>query len=638
MAEVSDATPAEADKGLNKPVRYWDETIIVVIACAATMAVFWIIWGRLMPSNTGLMGHDFAGMLPALLAGRYWFETNGLFVTPWFLPSFCGGIWLFPTGGYYSVPQFLAFVMSPLAAVQTTFVVFAGLGFMGAFLLARRAFHTTVIVALVAAILMAMNGFYAYRSIIGHFPFHGFMLLPLMCYFALRSRSARETPTSSQFPALSLQVIGIAACWAYFIHSGAEQLLLHFGLATALVLLLHGLVVGPSWRPWVLMTMGGILGLLLSAAKLNAAFSVTAALPRTGYKLPGASDLLESAGLILRSLFFEAPSDATGQLENVQWALERHEWEFGLSPVALILLVIGGVMLVRLATKAAVDGFLQNKTRVFLLVSLLALAFVPIALNTYGEDWNAFLKATPILGSMSSMVRWICAYIPLLVILCALSLNKLFVDRPKRQTAAALMAMIGIIAYHATTDKAFYKAQPYSPESMQSAYQRLQETGNITPVIGTGVFFDAQTNAVQTPLNRNDTFVNGWSQLACYAPQFGYALEWFPQKTLQPGPATDIREGRYNFKDPSCYVFPEANKCEPGDHFKVGEEQRMQKLLNYQPYEFRFSQSQEIANLISLVSWLAAGLVLAVALFAALRRRLPNTKAAATASPGRDAG
>lgn len=623
-ASPSPTTPSAANAVTAPASWLWAGAVF-----GAAMISFWLVFGTMMPGVTGMVGHDFSLLLPGLFVGRVWFEANGPLVTPWFVPSMCGGVWWFPSAGsgYYSIPQALAMMMSPLAAVQVSFLSFAGIGFAGTFLLVRRCFGVALVVALAAAVIMTFNGFYAYRSVIGHF-FHSFMILPLICYLALRG--ARQVPGESpgQRSAFVLQLLGVAGGWAYVILSGATQLLPHFALAAALVLLVHGVVVGPSGRPWLLMAGGGAFALCLSAAKLSAAMALTAQFQRADYKLPGASDLLESAGLMLRSLFFQAPADATAQLENVQWALERHEWEYGLSPVALILLLVGAVMFVRAANKASIDEFLRNRVRVLTLITALTLAFIPIALNTYGEPWNAFLKSTPILGSMSSMVRWICVYIPVLVVLCALSLNHLFADAPKRQMAAAVLAMVAVVGYNALADKAFYKNQSYSPEPIQSAYRQLEQTGKITPVQGVGVFFDAKTNVIQMPINRNDTFLNGWSQLACYEPQFGYRLEWFPQKTLQPGPATDVREGRYNFKDPSCYVFPEANKCEPGDHFKVGEEQRMEKLLNYKPYPFRFSQSQQIANLVSLVSWIGAGLVLVLALVSALRRRAGAAKGA----------
>src|SRR5215471_520625 len=106
------------------------------------LILYHFVYRSFFPNRMGGLGHDYSYVLPMLLAGRYWYATNGLMAVPWFTPAFCGGIPLLadPQSFYYSIPQGLAFVLNPLSAAYTNVLLFAAVGYWGFFMLCRRSF------------------------------------------------------------------------------------------------------------------------------------------------------------------------------------------------------------------------------------------------------------------------------------------------------------------------------------------------------------------------------------------------------------------------------------------------------------------------------------------------------------------
>jgi len=94
----------------------------------------------------------------------------------------------------------------------------------------------------------------------------------------------------------------------------------------------------------------------------------------------------------------------------------------------------------------------------------------------------------------------------------------------------------------------------------------------------------------------------GYSQLFCYDPIFGYRLENFPKKGLEPGRILKENDGYLNLKNPACYIFPNENNCMPGDHFTIDQKEEAIAFANYKPFVFNIPIRQRIANSISLFS------------------------------------
>jgi len=589
---------------------HW-KALLPVGACLLVLFVAYIlVFLGLMPFENDGLGNDYSSGLPRLMAGLYWGLANGVTEQPWFVPSFCGGVFLYPSPGasFYSVPQLLVTIVSPLVAFQWTFLLFAALGFVGAVLSSGRAFGLSPLTSLFVGAVFMFNGFYAYRMLIGHAAFHSFMLLPFLALFCIAPIGAKAPKDKTQrWSKFALAVALSALTWVYVIESGAFGVVLQFTLALAIVILLHNLVRGFSWQPWFIATCGGLLGLLMSAGRLSAIASLQAELPRTDYKLAGTS-ISDALYLLFNSLFIGPVEDAASRLKNLQVAQSRHEWEYGVGPVVLIVLVFAAIKAVRVAKAHAIFERIRGRD---VMLPALGLAFalaIPLALNVYTPEWNATIKSIPILNAMSNMLRWNLAYIPFLAFLSGICLDWLMNGLAGRAWRVGIVVgAVGIlVAINAFSDKSYYRSQAvYPAEPMNAAHALAMKTGKIVPIQGTGVYLDGQ-GRVAMPLNRDDTFVKGDSQLACYEPQFGYSLEKFPQKSLQPGPAMSENNGVFNFKNPACYVFPKENKCMPGDHFRLDQRADLERFLSYKPFQFEKSSQQKAAEGIAALAWIFA--------------------------------
>ena len=93
-------------------------------------AYYFIFVHPFFPNQNGGLGHDYEMWFPRMLAGVYYFVTNGVSVIPWFTPSCCGGTVFFANPQYlfFSIPQFLNFYFDPIVSIKITMMLFAALG------------------------------------------------------------------------------------------------------------------------------------------------------------------------------------------------------------------------------------------------------------------------------------------------------------------------------------------------------------------------------------------------------------------------------------------------------------------------------------------------------------------------------
>src|SRR3989304_6157881 len=158
----------------------------LIAFCLLLVAYHWIFY-QFYPNSSGRVGHDFSLALPGLLAGYYWFQSNGIWEVPWFTPAFCGGHPFFADGGsgYYSVLQLLTLIADPLWSAYLAMLLFTALGYWGCFLLLRRCFQARQVAAMLGAAIFMFNGFVTHRMIVAHLGYQGFMLIPWLALFLL---------------------------------------------------------------------------------------------------------------------------------------------------------------------------------------------------------------------------------------------------------------------------------------------------------------------------------------------------------------------------------------------------------------------------------------------------------------------
>jgi hypothetical protein len=582
-------------------------TLVTVVVGALALAAFQWIFGGFFPSENERIGHDYGYFLPQLLNGFFWYEQNGLGAIPWFTPALGAGVPFYPNPAniYYSVPQFLAFVVDPLTAVRMTLVLFAAIGYAGMVTLLRRTFGLGLPAALFGAVAFAFNGFYAHRMLIGHFAFHSFMLAPWIAHVVLR-----PLPEAGRGRRALLDVLVAGALLAYMFQSAyfyGIPVVVLVVVALALILAIRS---GWTWS-WILrLGGGGVMALLLCCSKLAAGVAFVSSFPRSGYGLPGVKSIGAGLAVLSQSLFWFAPENAGKEAlawpeGAIEWNLPVHSFEFGVTPVTALLLVVGLALWV---TRGGVAWVRQSWK-----IALLSLVLVALfAINVYQPDWNAFLKTVPLLKSSSNLLRYFATYIPILIVLAALGLE----SAPARlRGPLAALAAIGVVVFNAVDDRTYYANQNYPPASVVASWDKVNTSGEVPPVVNIEVPMDAQGNPIPAPINRNDVLIRGGSQLICYEPIFGYQQEWFPWKNhIAPGPAGNrMPGGGLNTHNPSFFVFPAENGGEAGEPFRVDQMEDMRAFLSYRPFPFEKSTRQvwlDRLNVAALVG-LLLGLVFA---------------------------
>jgi hypothetical protein len=559
-----------------------------------------LLFAGFFPSAMGL-GHDYAGGFPAMLAEYYWSLSEGPWSAPWFTPAFCGGVPVFADPGsmYYAFPSvFVRFAdLDPLTATYTTFLLFAAVGFLGAYVYSRASLGLSWQAALLAAVIFGLNGFYVHRMLVGHLGFHGVMLVPWLAYFV----STGPHKWSWKSHSTALRCILGAGILAYWVHAGAQSLMPAFGLASGALIVvawLRGVLIKPSLVRGSLM-IG--LGLSLAASKLVATFSFMAEFTRSGYRLPGFAGLLDSVNLAVLSLFANQPDIAefaSLRLANTQWRLDRQEFEYGVTVVPILLLLIAlAIWFVRQKSESEITESSAKRGLMSLLAAILVL---PILLNTYSPAWNDFLKSVPLIGSSSSMLRWFVIYIPLAAIGAGIAIDYIS-EKTDVRSRFAVLSVIAFLGLTASTDRQFYASQNYDPTPVVSAFKTAARDRIQPNIESIGAFVD-NNGAITLPTNRNDAMTLGSSQLACYMPIFGYRLENFPFKSLHLGSVWDVNDGFLNIKNPACFVFPEENKCSAGDHFSVAQRPDAERFTSYRSFEFVKSNEQNIADIVSTIA------------------------------------
>ncbi len=594
------------------------ESVALWAVAAAALIAHAAIYLPYLPSQDGYLGPDYAYFLPQLLAGAFWFQNNGLFAVPWFTPAFCGGIPFYPNPQtlYYSLPQFLTFAVGPVQALQVTFVVFAAAGLAGFHLLLRKCFATSRWTALAGGVLFLFNGVYAYRFLIGHLTFHAFMLAPLVaaCILAGSRGDGRRR-------LLDTWVLCGALAFAYMFQSGMVHILPPVILAIVVIALVHGLVFGIHWAPFLRLGLAGGIALGLSAAKLGAALAFIGLFPRDMLPLAGYGSLWQVFIVASTSLFVSPAVYADFQwLLNFAWYPDkhirhgRHELEYGITFLPALLM---GLWLIRrigqgLSGRVFFEASLRKGACVGAIAALLAL---PIVLNLYDPGWNALLKQIPLFRSSFTLTRWFCAYIPVAILLAALAFEYLW--RGRRHRAAVALAMIGFVAgMNAATNRDYYA---YGPGSQYRAY-RIEPVATAFVAAGEAAWrptidhIDGPSefiNRLGGPLARDDdALASNGSELLCYEPIFGHRLEEFPFQSLRPGPALPANGNILNVKNPACMLYPAQNHCVPGTHFTANERRQAANFLDYKPIAFEMPWWQHAANWInlSLLALVAVGI------------------------------
>jgi len=429
--------------------------------------------------------------------------------------------------------------------------------------------------------------------------YHSFMLVPLVAYFLIKPIQTERIHWRWH---LGRDVIMGALLISYMFYSGMTQIIIPAMMVVILIGLIQGILESPHFNlKWfsIKFAFASIFSLSLSASKLVGALSFLSSFPRDTYLLPGVDGvfkLLLLAGKILTfGGIYIAPEEG---LSNIQWTIGRHEYEFGLTVVPFVIIGLGLLFSIP-SLRAAVRQHIQLKSCLYLFL-ITFLLMIPLLLNFYSPAWNQVLKSIPIVQNLSNLLKWFIMYIPTIALLTAVAIEKS--DWLKRQRRLVVLISIGIIiVLNITTERDYYHSETYDPNPILGAYA-LTKKKRTPPTISHIIVYENAAGKIVRPLSRNDALINGHSQLLCYEPMFGFLLEFFPFKTIQPDPTLSGNGEVLNLKNPACYLYPKENQCVPGDHFRVDQKQEAQKFINFHPFHYEISTAQKIANLLNLAA------------------------------------
>lgn len=543
------------------------------------------------------IGADYAYFLPRLLDGYYWYTNNGL--SPhWYTAAFCGGLVAYADAQsmYYSLFQFLAHYAGPLDAAFIGVIAYAALGGVGMSLLLHSVFGISRASAALGGAMFVANGFFWTRALTGHLTWAEFMLVPALAGLLLRPHSLGISYSGATLAGLLL---------ASMVYAGALVVAIPSLYAVTVLMAIAGLA--GRGTEWLAVARGSAIAaavaLAVSASKLVAVLAFAANFPRDYYPLPGFESLSTMLTTLAQGLFapgFTPLRDSGSLLVNTGKILvSREEFDFRVGPIPPLLIAWA---LLRGRAQIARAWSMHPPGANAALVLVVLLVLFPIVGNLHAPGWTQWLKSLPVIGSMSLLLRFWAAYVPMLIVIAIVLAEHSGVLRPLRVRAVLLVLTLLWIGAR-SWDIGIVAA--YEPRAISAAHARVAQGREAPRIDIVGVYVDASGTPV-LPVGRDDIIARNASQLRCYQPQFGYFLERFPAGPLRSGSLFAESDGRLNMKNPACYSEGEANGCVPGDHFRTGEIASARSLASYRPFDSAFSMRQKVANWLSLLALVAA--------------------------------
>ena len=561
------------------------------------------IFQSFFPNKNLLLGNDYSLVLPNFIFGKIWFNNNLLSI-PWFSPSFCCGTPFFadPQTMYYSLQQLFFIFFSPLLALKIMFLFFSLISFLGVFFLMHKSFKKNIYISLIAASLFLFNGFFNFRTIVGHVAYLSYIFIPLYCYFLIKSFESRSNKPKCFFYNIISSLL-----FVNFIHSGSSGIIIVILLSIIFIISIF-IYLNENYKIINYLILSFAVGLIISASKITASLSFLNNFPREYPPLVFENTFTLFANTF-RSLFLYPNINTFNSniINNVTNNLQVHEIEYGISVLPLIIFVIFFSSL----KKINFEKFTLHKF--ISIISMFLIIFFITTINLSNNEFAQFFQKLPIVKNSWVHFRLTATYILPLIIISCLLIDKIFLkEKNIKIFTFVCLTIISIQNYY--YEKNYYNNQKYNPDNLQKFHEEEEKFEKLK-IKKTLLILDDHKKPIIT-IQRNDNFIYGLSPLLCYNPIFGYRLENLPTKKLTFDNVKEInnslfhytgdpkltKDDNLNFFNPSCFVFPKENNCIPGDMFKKTQINELENFLNYKAFKFKLSKLQKIFNYISLIS------------------------------------
>jgi hypothetical protein len=576
----------------NKLIKYEFSFILITI-----FAVHQIIFLKFFPNTQGLLGGDYEAFLPYFIFGKIWFKNN-LLTIPWFTPSFCCGTPFYadPQTMFYSIQQIFFILFEPIFALKLMFTYFSFIAYLGMFFLLKRSFNFSKYASLLGSTIFIFNGFFIYRAIVGHVAYLNFILIPFYCFFLFES----ITNKNKYLKSISLSIS--ALIFASFFYSGSGPIM-PLILSVIVVVVFFFYLKTCSLNIIKSFFLSIFLGLFISSSKISASLFFLDNFKRQNPPLIF-TNIVDYLFVVFNSLFIFPDIKLFNQTASS--TLGIHEIEYGVTIVPLIALFIFFFIKKNYA-------FFKDLKILFLVSFIIIL---PIIFNTNIFFLQKIIAKVPILNSTWVQIRWSAFYIIPLIFLTVFILDSF---KYLKRTKIYIFLLI-IIFQNIVYNKLYYHNQFYDPKNMINFSENINISG-INEKINydiRGIGFLKTNEKIYRGI-RNDLFSMNLSSVYCYQPMFGYSLENFPFEKLTVNKEVDFNNGLsvtigdlklapkdnknnnvINFLNPSCFLFPKENNCNPGDLFNAQDNDNFKNFINYKPIKFNKNSVQIFFDYLSL--------------------------------------
>ena len=552
------------------------------------------------PNNNGLLGHDYEYFLPNFIFGKIWFENN-LISVPWFTPSFCCGIPFYPDPQtmFYSLQQLFYIFFEPILATKFLFIYFSLVAYIGMFLLLRKSFNFSYYLSLLGSTIFFFNGYFIYRIIIGHLGYANYVFIPLYCFLLISS------VTNKKFSLRTVYLLLSSVTLSSLVYSGTGSIMFLIIISIISILLIFCIINQNFISLFIRFSKSLFISFLLSLSKLSAVIFFLKNFKRNNYEALTFENIHDYFYSTFKSLFLfpdinhfnKSAIDHNGPKINI------HEIEFGISVVPLLAIIIFVLNFNKI----------KNKLYDYKLLLLVFILIIPFILNTGLFSLDKIWSSIPILGSTWVQIRWNALFIIPLIIFSLLIFNSnLFI---KNNKYVILFLIATVVFQNIIYDKKYYHNQYYNTKNMSEFSNNIDDDINSAFIKGLSVFIDKDEKIIAK--QRNDNFKLGFSSYFCYQPIFGYTLKKFPKQNLIFNKKIKISDNKslligdinlnnntdtLNFLNPSCFLFPGENNCNPGDLFKKSQINNLNKFLKYKKIQFKKPIIQSISDYISLLT------------------------------------